>query len=269
MQVHRSGFYAWLKCPKSERQIKNEELVALVKEIFSDSGETYGTRRIAKALEARGIPCSRARARTLMKLAGIKVKRRRKFKTTTNSKHKLPVAPNLLEQDFTVDKPDKVWVSDLTYVWTHEGWLYLVVVLDLFSRQIVGWSMDRYMTKELIINAFNMAYWRRLPEEGLIFHSDRGSQYCSIEFQSRLKSCGAISSMSGKGNCFDNAVSESFFGSLKTERVYFANYQTRKEARLDIVDYIEMFYNSRRLHSYLGYVSPRQFEAAWSLAKAS
>lgn len=269
MQVHRSGYYGWLKCPKSARQIKNEELVALVKEIHKDSGETYGTRRMAKALEGRGIPCSRSRARTLMRLAGVKVKNRRKFKTTTNSKHKLPVAPNLLEQDFTVDEPNKVWVSDLTYVWTHEGWLYLVIILDLFSRQIVGWSMDKYMAKELVINAFNMAYWRRFPEAGLVFHSDRGSQYCSLEFQSRLASCGAISSMSGKGNCFDNAVSESFFGSLKTERVYFANYQTREEAKLDIVDYIEMFYNSRRFHSYLGYVSPRQFETMWFNAKAA
>ncbi|MBE0449188.1 MAG: IS3 family transposase, partial [Actinobacteria bacterium] len=244
MQVHKSGYYGWLKCPKSAREIKNEELIPLVREIFSDSHETYGTRRIAKALEGKEISCSRARARTLMKLAGIKVKKRRKFKTTTNSKHKLPVAPNLLEQDFTVDKPNKVWVSDLTYVQTYEGWLYLVIVLDLFSRQIVGWSMDKYMTKELVINAFNMAYWKRSPEAGLIFHSDRGSQYCSFKFQRRLASCSAVSSMSGKGNCFDNAPSESFFGSLKTERVYFANYQTREEARLDIVDYIEMFYNS-------------------------
>lgn len=269
MQVNKSGYYAWLKCPKSARQIKNEELVALVKQIFSDSGETYGTRRIAKALESRGIPCGRERARTLMKLAGVNVKKRRKFKTTTDSKHKLPVAPNLLEQDFAVDKPNKVWVSDISYIWTHEGWLYLAIVLDLFSRQIVGWSMDRYMTKELVINAFNMAYFKRRPETGLIFHSDRGSQYCSLEFQSRLANCSAISSMSGKGNCFDNAVAESFFGSLKTERVYFANYQTREEARLNIVDYIEMFYNSRRFHSYLGYVSPRQFEATWFLTKAA
>jgi transposase InsO family protein len=269
MQVNRSGYYGWLKCPKSARQIKNEELVALVKEIHKDSHETYGTRRIAQALAGRGIPCGRARARTLMELVGITVKKRRKFKVTTDSKHKLPVAPNLLEQDFTIDQPNKVWVSDLTYVWTHEGWSYLAIVLDLFSRQIVGWSMDKYMTKELVINAFNMAYWRRRPLAGLIFHSDRGSQYCSLEFQNRLASCGATSSMSRKGNCFDNAVSESFFGSLKTERVHFANYQTREEARLDIVDYIEMFYNSRRFHSYLGYTSPRQFEATWFHAKAA
>jgi putative transposase len=269
MQVARSGYYAWLKCPTSARQIKNEELVALVKEIFSDSHETYGTRRIAKALEGRGIPCGRARARTLMKLAGVKVKRRRRFKATTDSKHKLPVAPNLLEQDFTVDEPNKVWVSDISYIWTNEGWIYLAIILDLFSRQIVGWSMDKRITKELVINAFHMAYWRRQPLKGLIFHSDRGSQYCSFKFQGILASCGAVSSMSRKGNCFDNAPAESFFGSLKTERVHFAHYRTREEAKLDIVDYIEMFYNSRRFHSYLGYVSPRQFEAMWCSAKAS
>ena len=258
-----------LRCPKSARQIKNEELSALVKELHNDSHETYGTRRIAKALRDMGIPCGRAKARTLMMLAGVKVKRRRKFKVTTDSKHKLPVSPNLLGRNFTVDSPNRVWVSDISYIWTHEGWEYLAIILDLFSRQIVGWSMDKRITKELVINAFHMAYWRRRPLKGLIFHSDRGSQYCSSEFQSILASYGAISSMSRKGDCFDNAVAESFFGSLKTERVHFANYQTREEAKLDIVDYIEMFYNSRRFHPYLGYVSPRQFEAAWFSAKAS
>ena len=269
MQVSRSGYYAWLKCPKSAREIRNEELSAIVKKIFDDSGKIYGTRRIAFELVKLGISCGRYLARTLMRLAGCCVKRKRKFKVTTNSKHKLPVAPNLLDQNFKVDKPNRAWVADLTYLWTHEGWSYLAIVMDLYSRQIVGWSMDKNMTKELVINAFNMAYWQRRPQEGLIFHSDRGSQYCSLEFRNRLESCKAVQSMSGKGNCYDNAVAESFFGSLKTERVHFANYQTRKEAKLDIVDYIEMFYNSRRSHSYLGYVSPRQFEAMWHLAKAS
>lgn len=269
MQVHRSGYYAWLKRPKSARQIENEELVPLVKQIHKDSREAYGSRRMAKTLTDMGIPCGRAKARTLMKLAGAVAKRRRRFKVTTDSTHARPVAPNLLNQDFTADRLDKAWVSDLTYVWTREGWSYLAVVIDLCSRSVIGWSIDKRMTKELAIDAFNMAYWRRQPEDGLIFHSDRGSQYCSHEFQKRLSSCGAVQSMSGKGNCFDNAVAESFFASLKLECVYFANYQTREEAKIDIIDYIEMFYNSSRLHSYLGYTSPRQFELSWRLAKAS
>lgn len=269
MQVARSGYYAWAKHPKSARQIENETLAALVEQIHKDSREAYGTRRIAKALTDMGIPCSRMKARTLMKLAGVKVKRRRRFKVTTDSKHARPVAPNLLNQDFTVDKPDKVWVSDLTYLWTHEGWSYLAVVIDLYSRQVVGWSIDKRMSAKLVIDAFNMAYWRRRPDKGLIFHSDRGSQYASHDFQERLASCNAIASMSGKGNCFDNAVAESFFSSLKLECVYFTNYQTQEEAKLDIIDYIEMFYNSSRLHSYLGYISPREFERSWHLAKAS
>jgi putative transposase len=269
MQVNKSGYYAWVKRPRSAREIRNQELAVKVKKIFDNSGKTYGTRRIAEALIKLGISCGRALARTLMKIAGVAVKRKRKFKTTTDSKHKLPVFPNLLNQNFLVDAPNKVWVSDLTYIWTHEGWSYLAVVLDLYSRQIIGWSMDKNMTVKLVVDAFNMAYWQRWPSAGLIFHSDRGRQYCSIDFRNRLESCKAIQSMSGKGNCFDNAVAESFFGSLKTERVHFVNYQTREEAKLDIVDYIEMFYNSRRLHSYLGYMSPREFEAMWYLVKTS
>lgn len=269
MRVARSGYYAWVSCGKSARQRANEELIDLVKEIHADSDETFGTRRMAEALRDRGIKFGRQRARTLMRLAGVAVKRRRKFKVTTDSKHKLPVAPNLLDRNFKVDRPNRAWVSDISYVWTSEGWLYLAVVIDLFSRQVVGWSMGRCIKKELVIDAFTMAFWRRRPEKGLIFHSDRGSQYCSHEFQKLLKKYGAISSMSRKGNCWDNAPAESFFASLKKDRVYFKRYKTREEARRDIVDYLEMFYNNRRLHSYLGYVSPRQFEETWFLAKAS
>lgn len=269
MQVARSGFYAWLKGDKSAYRQENEGLIALVKQIHKESGETYGTRRMAAALRARGIACGRARARTLMRIAGVAVKRRRRFKVTTDSNHKLPVAPNLLERKFTVERPDLCWTGDITYIWTNEGWLYLAVVIDLFHREIVGWSIGKRITKQLVIDAFNMAYWRRRPGPGLIFHSDRGSQYCSTAFLKTLKVRGAISSMSKKGDCWDNAPSESFFASLKKDRVYHKNYKTRKEAKLDIVDYLEMFYNSRRLHSTLGYVSPRQFERAWLLANAA
>ncbi len=183
MRVARSGYYAWLRGDKSMYQKENERLVPLVRQIHAGSGETYGTRRIAAALITRGIDCGRARVRTLMRLAGVAVKRRRRFKVTTDSKHDLPVAPNLLERNFEVDKPDLAWVSDITYIWTNEGWLYLAVVIDLFSRQVVGWSIDKRITKRLVMDAFTMAAGRRRPAPGLIFHSDRGSQYCSLKFQ--------------------------------------------------------------------------------------
>ena len=204
-----------------------------------------------------------------MKLADVAAKQKKKFKATTDSKHNLPVAPNLLNRQFEAQEPDRVYVSDITYIWTREGWLYLAVILDLFSRQVVGWSLSNRMTKKLIMNALRMAIWRRRPAPGLIFHSDRGSQYCSNDFQKMLKTHKMKSSMSRKGDCWDNAVAESFFGSLKTERVFFENYKTREEARRDIVDYIEMFYNSNRRHSYLGYVSPKKFEEMWLLKKAA
>ena len=205
-----------------------------------------------------------------MRLAGVSAKQKKKFKVTTdNSKHNLPVAPNLLNREFEVAEPDQVYVSDITYIWTSEGWLYLAIVIDLFSRQVVGWSLNSRMSRRLIMDALQMAIWRRRPASGLLFHSDRGSQYCSADFQKMLKQHKMISSMSRKGNCWDNAVAESFFGSLKTERVFFSNYTTRNEARKDIVDYIEMFYNSRRRHSYLGYVSPKEFEKRQLLKKAA
>ncbi len=269
MKVSRSGYYAWRKRGKSSRQKENESLIPIVLAVHKKSKGTYGARRIAEEIEAHGISCGRTKAGTLMNLAGVAAKQKKKFKATTNSKHNLPVAPNLLNRQFEVKEPDRVYVSDITYIWTHEGWLYLAVVLDLFSRQVVGWSLNNRMSSQLIINALRMAIWRRQPLSGLIFHSDRGSQYCSTDFQKMLKIHGMLSSMSRKGNCWDNAVAESFFGSLKTERVFFSNYRTREEARRDIVDYIEMFYNSNRRHSYLGYVSPKEFEDFWLLKKAA
>jgi len=269
MKVASSGYYAWLAAGKSMRDMANEKLIPLVREISRESDRTYGERRIAQALSARGVPCGRVRAATLMRLAGVSVKKKKKFKITTDSRHKLPVAPNLLARDFEAKAPNRTWVSDVTYVWTREGWIYLAAVLDLFSRQVVGWAMSRRITQELVMDAFKMALWRRRPEVGLTMHSDRGSQYCSDAFQKLLKNSGAISSMSRKGDCWDNAVAESFFGTLKTERASWRSYQTREEAKRDIVDYLEMFYNSKRLHSYLGYVSPRQFEEMWYLGKAA
>jgi putative transposase len=269
MQISRSGYYAWRKCGKSSRRKENERLIPVVRAAHNKSKGTYGARRIAKEIEAQGSSCGRTKAGNLMKLAGVAAKQKRKFKATTDSKHNLPVAPNLLNRQFEVKEPDHVYVSDITYIWTHEGWLYLAVIIDLFSRQVVGWSLSNQMSRSLIINALRMAIWRRRPFTGLVFHSDRGSQYCSNDFQQMLKIHGMISSMSRKGNCWDNAVAESFFGSLKTERVFFSSYKTRDEARRDIVDYIEMFYNSNRRHSYLGYLSPKEFEESWLLKKAA
>lgn len=224
---------------------------------------------MAEALKAVGIPCGRARSRTLMKQAGVEVKKRKKFRVTTNSRHNLPVADNILERQFNPEEPNRVWVSDITYVWTTEGWSYLATVLDLFSRQVVGWAMDRNITKELATDALVMAIGRRRPSPGLIFHTDRGSQYCSGAFQNLLKMNGMVSSMSRKGDCWDNAVAESFFGSLKRERVFLRHYLTREEAKRDVISYIEMLYNSKRRHSHLGYMSPREFEKKWLSEKAA
>jgi len=269
MKVARSGYYAWQGLEKSLHQKENEKLIPLVWLIHRESKETYGTRRMAKALLLKGVHCGRTRARTLMKLAGIKVKTKRKFKVTTNSRHKLPVAPNLLGRNFDVEEPNQVWASDITYIWTHEGWLYLTATLDLFSREVVGWAMGNRLTGKLVIDALNMAFFKRRPDPGLVHHSDQGSQYCSLDFQKLLASYSMISSMSRKGDCFDNAVAESFFSTLKTERIFFSNYKTREEAKRSIVEYVEMFYNSNRLHSYLGYVSPREFEKMWHFQKVA
>lgn len=269
MQISRSGFYAWQSRKPSKWQQENEALLPLVVNAAQRSKNTYGARRIAREVHSNGTHCGRSRAKTLMNLAGVVAKQKRKFKVTTNSKHDLPVAPNLLNRRFNVKEPDRVYVSDITYIWTQEGWLYLAVVIDLFSRQVVGWSFNNRINRQLVINALRMAVWRRQPTAGLIFHSDRGSQYCSKDFQQMLKTYRMKCSMSRKGDCWDNAVAESFFGSLKTERVFFSRYINRGQAKNDIIDYIEMFYNSHRRHSYLKYVSPREFEKQYFFQKAA
>ncbi len=259
MEVNRSGFYKWLKQGKSATELEDERLIVSVKKIHKKKHETYGKRRMARELSKEGKKVGRRRARSLMRKAGVKAKQKRKFKSTTDSKHSLPVAPNLLNQDFVVSGPNQVYVGDITYIKTLEGWLYLAVVIDLFNREVVGWAMNKRMKKSLVIRAMRMAINHRRPGPGAIFHSDRGSQYCSKAFQKFLKVHGMRSSMSKKGCCYDNAVAESFFGSLKTELVFHRRYKTRLEARTDIVEYIEMFYNSTRMHSFLGYMSPREF----------
>jgi transposase InsO family protein len=204
-----------------------------------------------------------------MKKAGVTVKHSRKFRVTTDSKHNLPVAPNLLARNFQVDRPNTVWCSDITYLWTMEGWLYLATVIDLFSRKVVGWAMSNRINASLATDALSMAYWRRKPEKGLIHHSDRGSQYAGGDYQNLLGSYGMICSMSRKGDCWDNAVAESFFHSMKTEWTTRMLYRNRGDARSDVIHYIEMFYNSNRLHSYLNYKNPNDFEKNFMWAKAA
>lgn len=256
----RSGYYGWRRQPESKRQKDNEKILVEIRESHKNSRRAYGSPRITKDLQAKGIKCSENRVARLMKIHGIIAKTKKKFKATTNSKHNLPVAENLLNQNFVTEKPNTVWASDITYVPTLEGWLYLAVILDLFSRQVVGWAMSDRLTSDFVIKALYQAIGRRRLVSGCIVHSDRGVQYASADFRDVLKTFGFIQSMSRKGNCYDNAVSESFFHTLKTEHVYEHRYETRAEARQSIFEYIEMFYNRQRRHSALGYRSPVLFE---------
>lgn len=270
MGVTRSGFYDYLKRQQRDPDPEHEEMIGWVKDIAESSGNTYGSRRMAKALQALGYPVGRHQARSLMREAGVWVRYRRRYRVTTDSNHAQPVFPNRLERDFSPSEADQVYAGDITYVWTQEGWLYLAVVIDLYSRKVVGWSMGKRLASQLVCDALQMALWNRRPPKGqLMHHSDRGVQYASKAFRKLLKQHGITGSMSRKGDCWDNAAVESFFGSLKCERVLWRSYQTRDEARADIVEYITMFYNSQRLHSYLKYQSPDQFERNGREAEAA
>jgi putative transposase len=260
MEVSRSGYYSYLKDTQKPEQIEEKRLIAEVKMLDKQSKESYGSRRMSKALKAKGYCVGRYQARSLMRKAGVKCKQRKRYKVTTQSNHRYPIASNVLNREFTVKTANEVWVADITYLWTQEGWLYLAAVLDVYSRRIVGWSMADHMKEQLVENALIMAIKRRQPVKGLLHHSDQGCQYASDKYQHLLNQNGIRVSMSRKGNCWDNSVMERFFGSLKTERTDGKNYVTREQARMDIIDYIEMFYNSQRLHSTLNYVSPMQFE---------
>jgi putative transposase len=263
MEVSRSGYYGYVQREAKRAVVCQElELLGRVKAIHQKSGRSYGSRRMAKQLQDEGFAVGRYQARGLMRKAGIAVKPRKRFRVTTDSRHSHPVAPNRLDRQFEVDRPNQVWASDITYLWTAEGWLYLAIVIDLFSRKAVGWSMNSRMTADLTRDALTMAIVRRRPALGLLHHSDRGSQYAGHDYQALLANHGMLCSMSRKGDCYDNAVVERFFGSLKTERTDHGHYSTREQAKGEVIDYIEMFYNSYRKHSYLGYVSPNQFEAS-------
>jgi putative transposase len=260
LELSRSGYYAGRKRPASRREEENRVLVKKIGVVHQANRQVYGSPRMTVVLKVQGVACSRNRVARLMKENGIAAKTKRKFKVTTVSKHQFPVAPNLLQQSFTVAHPNRVWASDITYIATGEGWLYLAIIRDLHSRSVVGWSMQERLQRDLVMDAFRQAVMRRRPLPGLIFHSDRGVQYACSDFRELLADHQAIQSMSGKGNCYDNAVSESFFGTLKTELVYFSRFRTRAEAREAIFDYIEIFYNRQRRHSTLGYLSPAEFE---------
>lgn len=259
-RVSRSGYYEWLKRPPSSHRLKENELRPKIRAAFQKGRKNYGTRQMKNELKKQDTFVSRRRIGRLMKEENLYCQTKRKFKMTTDSKHDKPIAPNLLAREFTVDQPNTAYVGDITYIPTREGWLYLAVVIDLFSRAVVGWSMASRMKAELVNDALTMALWNRKPAHSLIFHSDRGSQYASESFGKILTSHGVLASMSRKGNCWDNAVAESFFHTLKIELVHHRDFTTRAEARAEIFEYIEVFYNRQRLHSSNGYEAPLVFE---------
>jgi transposase InsO family protein len=260
LQVSTSGYYESLKLSASKHSIEDDDLRILVKKEFKNGRNNYGTRRIKKELHKQAIDISRHRIGRLMDEEDLQVKTKHKFKITTDSNHDKPIAPNLLKREFDVAAPDTVYVGDITYISTREGWLYLATVIDLFSRAVVGWSMGARMTTGLVNDAMLMAIQSRNPAAGLIFHSDRGSQYASDDYRKLLSDHNIQASMSRKGNCWDNAVAESFFHTLKTELVYHCDYEFRDDARASIFEYIEVFYNRQRSHSANEYEAPLVFE---------
>lgn len=260
LNVSRSGFYAWLQRKPSRRAQEDERLKVAIKAAHKRTRESYSARRLQPELVADGFIAGRDRIARLRRELDIHCRQKRKFKATTNSKHNLPVAENLVDQDFTPSRPNEIWLTDITYIPTQEGWLYLAGVKDVFTCEIVGYAMAERMTQGLTGKALFRAVQQKRPAVGLIHHSDRGSQYCALDYQKLVKQFGMIPSMSRKGNCFDNAPMESFWGSLKNELVHHCRYATREEAKASIQEYIEIFYNRQRRHSRLGYLSPAVFE---------
>lgn len=266
LAVSAAGYYAWRARPESARSVSARTVLSAIRVIHRESRETYGSPSIWDALLKQGHRIGEHRVARLMRQDGIRAKTVKKWRATTQSQHRFPVAANTLNRQFTVEAPNRVWAGDLTYVWTTEGWLYLAVLLDLYSRLVVGWAMDHRLTVELAEQALTMALANRNPQAGLLHHSDRGSQYAATRYQRLLGEHDITPSMSRTGNCWDNACVESFFGTLKRELVYHRRYETREAARQDIFEYIEVFYNRRRRHSTLGYDSPAEFEARTAVA---
>ncbi len=260
LEVSRSGFYASQERGPSVRAVEDEKLAVAVAVAHKVGRGAYGSPRVHEELKADGVAVSRKRVARIMSELGLEGRRKRPFKATTDSKHDLPVAENVLDRKFQAAAPDIAWVTDITYVWTAEGWLYVAAILDLFSRRVVGLAMSEHIDRALVLEALRNAVGRRVPNAGLLHHSDRGSQYASGDYQDALDGLGVVCSMSRKGNCWDNAVAESFFATLKNELVYTRRFATRAEAREAIFEFVEVFYNRHRRHSTIGYVSPMEFE---------
>ena len=264
LDVSLSGYRSWKRGGKPNRKrLSDAQMLALIKAIHAELKGIYGSPRMVRELRNRGFPASKERVERLMRDNDIRARHKKRYKVTTDSKHNLPIAPNLLDRNFTPSAPNQVWTSDITYLWTDEGWLYLAIVLDLFNREVIGWSLKPRMTADIVTDALTMAWFRKKPAVGVMHHSDRGSQYASHAFQSQLKKYGMICSMSRKGNCWDNAPTESWFNSFKNERVHGLRYATRDEMKVMAFDYIEVLYNRKRQHSTLGYKSPIQFLDDW------
>ena len=266
LAVSPAGYYAWRSRPESARAIQTRIRLSAIRVLHEESRETYGSPRIWRALHEQGHQVGEHRVARLMRQANLQAKTVSKWRVTTDSAHRWPVAANHLNRQFTVAAPNQVWAGDLTYIWTREGWLYLAILLDLDSRAVVGWAMGARLTEELTPHALQMALQRRQPKPGLLHHSDRGSQYAANAYQQRLRAAGISGSMSRRGNCWDNACVESFFGILKRELIHHRQYHTREEAKQEIFEYLEVFYNRQRRHSTLGYRSPAEFEARAAVA---
>jgi transposase InsO family protein len=266
LAVSPAGYYAWRDRPESRRSVHNRTLLSAIRVIHRESRETYGSPSIWDALIKQGHGVGKHRIARLMRAEGIRAKTVKKWRATTQSSHRMPVAANVLDRQFSITRPNRGWAGDITYVWTTEGWLYLAVVLDLYSRAVIGWALEARLTGDLARQALTMAIRHRAPTSGLLHHSDRGSQYAATAYQQLLTTHGMTGSMSRRGNCWDNACVESFFGTLKRELIYHRQYRTREEATQDIFEYIEVFYNRLRRHSTLGYYSPAEFEARTAVA---
>lgn len=260
LEVSRSGYYKRKKRNQGKRYKENKMLLEMIKEIFLENKERYGSPRITVELRRKGVNCNKKRVARIMRKNGIEARIFRKYRSTTNSEHKRPISENILDRDFIKGKPNRVWSSDITYIKTDEGWLYLAAVLDTYSRKVIGWQLDKTMRSDLVERALQNALTDRKVKKGIIFHSDQGIQYTSDNFRKILREKGFLQSMSRKGNCYDNAITETFFHTLKTELVNRTKYRTREEARRSIFEYIEIFYNRKRLHSAIGYCSPVEYE---------
>lgn len=260
LEVSRSGYYTWFRRPPSRRRLDTQRLDMEIKAVYQAHKGRAGSPKIAFELQERGVKVSRHRVARRMRHLGLRSRTKRRFRVTTNSRHQYPVAANLLQRDFTAQSPNKAWVSDITYIWTREGWLYLTVFIDLFSRVVVGWSTSASLGHEMVVKALKRAIWRRRPSAGLIIHSDRGVQYACSGFGEIVQQHGFLQSMSRKGDCWDNAVAESFFKTIKTELVYQTSFLTRDQAEKEIFEYIESYYNSLRRHSTLAYKTPVEYE---------